>query len=86
MNKTVIIIPSRLDAARLPNKPLELINNKEMILHVYEAAKKTNSEVFVATPDQKLSMLLNKIMEKQLLHQLTIKLVQTEFLKFLKVT
>ena len=54
MNKTVIIIPSRLDAKRLPNKPLELINNKEMILHVYEAAKKTNSEVFVATPDQKI--------------------------------
>ena len=45
MNKTVIIIPSRLDAERLPSKPLELINNKEMILHVYEAAKKTNSEV-----------------------------------------
>ena len=54
MNKTVIIIPSRLDAERLPNKPLELINNKEMILHVYEAAKKTNSEVYVATPDQKI--------------------------------
>ena len=54
MNETVIIIPSRLDAERLPNKPLELINNKEMILHVYEAAKKTNSEVYVATPDQKI--------------------------------
>ena len=54
MNKTVIIIPSRLDAIRLPNKPLELINNKEMILHVYEAAKKTNSEVYIATPDQKI--------------------------------
>ena len=54
MSKTVIIIPSRLDALRLPNKPLELINNKEMILHVYEAAKKTNSEVYVATPDQKI--------------------------------
>ena len=54
MNKTAIIIPSRLDAKRLPNKPLKLINNKEMILHVYEAAKKTNSEVFVATPDQKI--------------------------------
>ena len=54
MNKTTIIIPSRLDAVRLPNKPLELINNKEMILHVYEAAKKTNSEVYVATPDQKI--------------------------------
>ena len=54
MNKTVIIIPSRLDAKRLPNKPLELINNKEMILHVYETAKKTNSEVYVATPDKKI--------------------------------
>ena len=60
MNKTVIIIPSRLDAARLPNKPLELINNKEMVLHVYEAAKKTNSEVFVATPDQKIIDVVNQ--------------------------
>ena len=55
MNKIAIIIPSRLDSLRLPNKPLELINNKEMILHVYEAAKKTNTgEVYVATPDQKI--------------------------------
>ena len=55
MKKTAIIIPSRLDALRLPNKPLELINNKEMILHVYEAAKKTNTgEVYVATPDQEI--------------------------------
>ena len=55
MNKTAIIIPSRLDAKRLPNKPLKLINNKEMILHVYEAALKSNAEeVYVATPDQKI--------------------------------
>ncbi len=55
MNKTVIVIPSRLDAQRLPNKPLKLINNKEMILHVYDAAKKSESgEVYVATPDQKI--------------------------------
>jgi 3-deoxy-manno-octulosonate cytidylyltransferase (CMP-KDO synthetase) len=55
MNKTAIIIPSRLDAVRLPNKPLKLINNKEMILHVHDAAKKTNTgEVYVATPDQKI--------------------------------
>ena len=60
MNKTAIIIPSRLDSVRLPNKPLELINNKEMILHVYEAAKKTNSEVFVATPDQKIIDVVNQ--------------------------
>ena len=61
MNKTAIIIPSRLDAQRLPNKPLELINNKEMILHVYEAALKSNAdEVFVATPDQKIKDIVKK--------------------------
>ncbi len=61
MNKTVIIIPSRLEAVRLPNKPLELINNKEMILHVYDAAKKTNTgEVYVATPDEKIIDLIKK--------------------------
>jgi|TARA_Y100000389_G_scaffold192957_1_gene221197 3-deoxy-manno-octulosonate cytidylyltransferase (CMP-KDO synthetase) len=55
MNKIAIIIPSRLDASRLPNKPLELINNKEMVLHVYDAAKKLNmADVYVATPDQKI--------------------------------
>ena len=55
MTENVIIIPSRLEATRLPNKPLKKINNKEMILHVYEAAIKTNTgEVYVATPDQKI--------------------------------
>ena len=55
MNKTAIIIPSRLDAQRFPNKPLKLINNKEMILHVYDAAIKSNTgEVYVATPDDKI--------------------------------
>ena len=43
MNKIAIIIPSRLDAQRLPNKPLKLINNKEMILHVYDLAIKSNA-------------------------------------------
>ena len=55
MNKTAIIIPSRLNAQRLPNKPLKLINNKEMILHVYDAAKNSNAgEVYVAAPDEKI--------------------------------
>ena len=62
MNKTAIIIPSRLDAQRLPNKPLKLIKNKEMILHVYEAAiKSNNGNVYVATPDQKLFDLIKNI-------------------------
>ena len=56
MNKIAIIIPSRLDAQRFPNKPLKLINNKEMILHVYEAAYKSNSgEVYVATPNKEIA-------------------------------
>ena len=55
MEKIAIIIPSRLSAARLPNKPLKLINNKEMILHVYEAAINSDTgDVYVATPDQKI--------------------------------
>ena len=61
MDKIAIIIPSRLNAVRLPNKPLKLINNKEMILHVYESAKKTNTgEVYVASPDQKIIDIVTK--------------------------
>ena len=61
MNNIVIIIPSRLKAERLPNKPLKLINKKEMILHVYDAAKNSNvGEVIVATPDQKILDLVKK--------------------------
>ena len=62
MNKTAIIIPSRLASKRLPNKPVKLINNKEMIVHVYEAAVKSNvGEVIVATPDQKIIEIIKKI-------------------------
>ena len=55
MEKIAIIIPSRLNAERLPNKPLKFINNKEMILHVYDIAKLSNvGDVIVATPDQEI--------------------------------
>ncbi|MDC0427011.1 3-deoxy-manno-octulosonate cytidylyltransferase [Pelagibacteraceae bacterium] len=55
MEKIAIIIPSRLNAERLPNKPLKLINNKEMILHVLDVAKSSNvGEVIVATPDKEI--------------------------------
>ena len=61
MNKIAIIIPSRLKAKRLANKPLKLINNKEMILHVYEAAIKSKSgKVYVATPDEEIIKLVKK--------------------------
>ena len=55
MEKIAIIIPSRLSAERLPNKPLKFIDNKEMILHVHDVAKLSNvGEVIVATPDQEI--------------------------------
>jgi 3-deoxy-manno-octulosonate cytidylyltransferase (CMP-KDO synthetase) len=61
MNKIVIIIPSRLNAQRLPNKPLKLINNKEMILHVYDSAIRSKvGEVYIATPDQKIIDIVKK--------------------------
>ena len=61
MNKIAIIIPSRLDAQRLPNKPLKLINNKEMILHVYDTAVNSKAgDVFIATPDQKIIDIVKK--------------------------
>ena len=61
MTEIAIIIPSRLDAKRLPNKPLKTINNKEMILHVYDVAEKANvGEVLVATPDEKIIEIVKK--------------------------
>jgi len=53
MNKTIIFIPSRLAATRLPKKPLLKINNLSIINHVYQRAKSTSiGEVYVATGDK----------------------------------
>ena len=53
--KTLIIIPSRMSAKRLPGKPLLKINGVSIISHVYKKAVKANiGEVFVATEDQKI--------------------------------
>ncbi len=55
MTKTIILIPSRLSASRLPNKPLLKINNKSLINHVYEKGKSTNiGDVYVATGDKEI--------------------------------
>jgi 3-deoxy-manno-octulosonate cytidylyltransferase (CMP-KDO synthetase) len=35
---TLIVIPARLQATRLPNKPLADIGGKPMILHIWERA------------------------------------------------
>lgn len=53
--KTLLIIPSRLSASRLPGKPLLKINGLSIISHVYKKAQEANiGEVFVAAEDQEI--------------------------------
>ena len=53
--KTLIIIPSRLSATRLPGKPLLKINGLSIISHVVQKAKEANiGEVLVATEDNEI--------------------------------
>ena len=53
--KTLVIIPSRLSASRLPGKPLLKINGLSIISHVYKKAKEAEiGEVFVAAEDQEI--------------------------------
>ena len=52
---TLIIIPSRLSAKRLPGKPLLKINGLSIISHVFQKARDSNiGEVYVATEDQEI--------------------------------
>ena len=54
MNK-IVLIPSRLQSERLPEKPLKLIGNKTMIEMVYEAASKSVADkVTIATDSQSI--------------------------------
>jgi 3-deoxy-manno-octulosonate cytidylyltransferase (CMP-KDO synthetase) len=53
--KTLIIIPSRMSATRLPGKPLLKINGVSIISHVFKRAQSANiGEVIVATEDQEI--------------------------------
>ena len=53
--KTLIIIPSRLSATRLPGKPLFKINGLSIISHVVKRAEEANiGEVLVATEDYQI--------------------------------
>ncbi len=55
MTKTLILIPSRMAATRLPGKPLLKINNLSIISHVFKRAEETNiGEVVVATDNQEI--------------------------------
>ncbi len=53
--KTLVIIPSRLAAKRLPGKPLLKINGKSIISHVFKKAEEAKiGEVIVATENQEI--------------------------------
>jgi len=53
--KTLVIIPSRLSATRLPGKPLLKIKGISMISHVFKKAEEANiGEVIVAAEDQEI--------------------------------
>ena len=53
--KTLVIIPSRMSATRLPGKPLLKINGLSIISHVSKKAEEANvGEVIVAAEDQEI--------------------------------
>ena len=55
MSNTLIIIPTRMSAKRLPGKPLLKINGKSIISQVLKKAKNCNiGNVFVATEDMEI--------------------------------
>ena len=85
MPKTLILIPSRMAASRLPGKPLLKINNLSIISHVYERAKKANiGEVVVATQDLEILEEIEKMEAKRFLLAISIKLEQIEYLNVSK--
>ena len=53
--KTLVIIPTRMSATRLPGKPLLKINGLSIISHVSKKAEEANiGDVIVATEDQEI--------------------------------
>ena len=54
MSKVAVIIPTRLNSTRLPNKPLALVNGKTVIQHVYEHAIQVHpkEDVYIAAGDE----------------------------------
>lgn len=57
----LIIIPARLSATRLPQKPLALIGDKPLVLHVLERGLEANiGRVVVACDDEKIASVVKE--------------------------
>ena len=83
--KTLVIIPSRLKATRLPGKPLLKINGLSMITHVFKTAERANiGEVVVATEDKEILDDVKQNGGQAILTKKNIKLEPIEFMRFLK--
>ncbi|TAH37760.1 MAG: 3-deoxy-manno-octulosonate cytidylyltransferase [Alphaproteobacteria bacterium] len=64
----IIIIPARLAATRLPNKPLADINGKPMIVRVYDRALAADlGPVVVAAGDKEIVDVITKVKGKAIL-------------------
>ena len=50
-----IIIPARYGSSRFPGKPLAILGDKPVIIHVCEAARAVTSQVAVATDDERIA-------------------------------
>ncbi|MEC8458918.1 MAG: 3-deoxy-manno-octulosonate cytidylyltransferase [Bacteroidota bacterium] len=53
-NKYLIIIPARLSATRLPNKPLKILGDLPLIAHTYNGVKNITPNVYVATDSSQI--------------------------------
>lgn len=50
-----IVIPARYASSRFPGKPLQEINGKTMLQHVYQVAEKSSAKsIVIATDDQRI--------------------------------
>ena len=52
--KFTAIIPARFASTRFPGKPLAVLGGKTVIEHVYEKAKATLNDAWVATDDERI--------------------------------
>lgn len=59
--RTIILIPARMQATRLPGKPLADIGGRPMILHVWQRAKEADiGEVVIATDSPEVAAVVRE--------------------------
>jgi len=63
-----IVIPARFASSRFPGKPLQMINDKTMLEHVYQVAKKSSAKsIVIATDDKRIADVAEKFCDEVLM-------------------